>query len=78
MGYEGHLLQVPDPAEKAQKIRENMALLVGCKDQIVVDSARVGHRRAGHVLHDPAFPALPRLVDIRIPWARLIRAPSGS
>ena len=35
MGYEGHLLQVADPAEKEQKIRENMALLVSCKEQIV-------------------------------------------
>ena len=34
MGYEGHLLQVAEPAEKEQKIRESMALLVGCKDQI--------------------------------------------
>jgi len=34
MGYEGHLLQVADPAEKEQKIRDNMALLVGCQEQI--------------------------------------------
>src|SRR5436305_1867935 len=30
MGYEGHLLQIQDPAEKEQKIRESMELLVGC------------------------------------------------
>ena len=35
MGYEGHLLQVPEPAEKEQKIRECMQVLVGCKEQIV-------------------------------------------
>jgi D-serine deaminase-like pyridoxal phosphate-dependent protein len=35
MGYEGHLLQVADPAEKEQKIRESMGVLVGCKEQIV-------------------------------------------
>lgn len=35
MGYEGHLLQVAQLAEKEQKIRESMALLVGCKEQIL-------------------------------------------
>src|SRR4029077_16724608 len=35
MGYEGHLLQIAEPAEKEHKIRENMALLVGCKEQLV-------------------------------------------
>jgi D-serine deaminase-like pyridoxal phosphate-dependent protein len=35
MGYEGHLLQVADPAEKEQKIRESMAVLAGCKEQLV-------------------------------------------
>ncbi len=35
MGYEGHLLQVADQAEKEEKIRESMAVLVGCKEQIV-------------------------------------------
>jgi len=35
MGYEGHLLRIENPAEKEQKIRDNMALLVGCKEQIV-------------------------------------------
>src|SRR5262245_16422862 len=35
MGYEGHLLQVADPPEKEQKIRETMQVLVGCKEQIL-------------------------------------------
>src|SRR5258708_20417908 len=35
MGYEGHHLQVVDLAEKEQKIRESMQVLVGCKEQIV-------------------------------------------
>ena len=35
MGYEGHLLQVAEPAEKERKIREAIAVLVGCKEQIV-------------------------------------------
>lgn len=35
MGYEGHLLQIPDPAEKEKKIRESMQVLVGCKEQIL-------------------------------------------
>jgi D-serine deaminase-like pyridoxal phosphate-dependent protein len=35
MGYEGHLLQIADPTEKEQKIRESMAVLVGCKEQLV-------------------------------------------
>jgi D-serine deaminase-like pyridoxal phosphate-dependent protein len=34
MGYEGHLLQVAEPAEKEKRIRETIATLVGCKDQI--------------------------------------------
>jgi D-serine deaminase-like pyridoxal phosphate-dependent protein len=35
MGYEGHLLQVPDPAEKTAKINDAIATLVGCKESIV-------------------------------------------
>jgi D-serine deaminase-like pyridoxal phosphate-dependent protein len=35
MGYEGHLLQVSEPAEKEQRIRESMQVLVGCKEQIL-------------------------------------------
>lgn len=34
MGYEGHLLQVPDPAEKKEKIDEAMRTLGHCHDQI--------------------------------------------
>src|SRR5258708_34768319 len=47
MGYEGHLLQIADPAEKEQKIRENMALLVGCKEQIVKSGIPCGIVSAG-------------------------------
>jgi D-serine deaminase-like pyridoxal phosphate-dependent protein len=32
MGYEGHLLQVPDPAEKQERITEAMGALVQCRD----------------------------------------------
>lgn len=35
MGYEGHLLMVPDLDEKRQKIDEAMRTLVGCRDLIV-------------------------------------------
>jgi len=35
MGYEGHLLQIQDPTEKEAKIRENMALLVSVRDQLL-------------------------------------------
>ncbi|MSR57453.1 MAG: DSD1 family PLP-dependent enzyme [Planctomycetaceae bacterium] len=34
MGYEGHLLQIAEPADKERQIRESMQTLVGCKDQI--------------------------------------------
>lgn len=34
MGYEGHLLQVAEPAEKQKKIGAAMQTLVGCKEQI--------------------------------------------
>ena len=47
MGYEGHLLQIADPAEKEQKIRENMALLVGCSEQIVKSGIRCDIVSAG-------------------------------
>lgn len=35
MGYEGHLLQVEDQAEKKEKIEEAMRILVSCRDQIL-------------------------------------------
>ncbi|MFV1964269.1 MAG: DSD1 family PLP-dependent enzyme [Pirellulaceae bacterium] len=34
MGYEGHLLTVPDPAEKETKIRESLAVLADAKRQL--------------------------------------------
>lgn len=34
MGYEGHLLQVQEPAQKERQIREAIQTLVGCKEQI--------------------------------------------
>ncbi len=47
MGYEGHLLQIAEPAEKERKIRENMALLVSCKEQIVKSGIACGIVSAG-------------------------------
>jgi D-serine deaminase-like pyridoxal phosphate-dependent protein len=47
MGYEGHLLQVADPAEKDRQIRDNMALLVNCKEQIVKAGIPCGIVSAG-------------------------------
>src|SRR5204862_3159545 len=47
MGYEGHLLQITEPGEKEQKIRENMALLVGCKEQLVKSGSAGGIVSAG-------------------------------
>lgn len=35
MGYEGHLLQIVDPAEKERKIRGAMQVLVECKEQLL-------------------------------------------
>ena len=35
MGYEGHLLQVPDQAEKRERIGEAMGVLVHCRDQLL-------------------------------------------
>lgn len=35
MGYEGHLLQIAEPADKERQIREAIAVLVGCQEQIV-------------------------------------------
>jgi len=34
MGYEGHLLTIPDLTEKEEKIRSAMKVLVGCAEQI--------------------------------------------
>src|SRR5262249_43104173 len=47
MGYGGHLPQVPGPAEKEQKIRESMQVLVGCKEQIVKAGIGCGIVSAG-------------------------------
>lgn len=47
MGYEGHLLQVADLAEKEQKIRESMALLVSCADSIRKSGIECGIVSAG-------------------------------
>ncbi|MFQ5731271.1 MAG: DSD1 family PLP-dependent enzyme [Planctomycetaceae bacterium] len=35
MGYEGHLLQVPDRDEKRQRIAEAMGVLTHCRDQLL-------------------------------------------
>ena len=35
MGYEGHLLEIPDQEQKRQKINRAMEALVGCRDRIV-------------------------------------------
>jgi D-serine deaminase-like pyridoxal phosphate-dependent protein len=32
MGYEGHLLTLEDPAEKQERIREALAVLIACRD----------------------------------------------
>jgi D-serine deaminase-like pyridoxal phosphate-dependent protein len=47
MGYEGHLLQVAEPAEKEKKIRESMQVLVGCKEQLVKAGIACGIVSAG-------------------------------
>lgn len=47
MGYEGHLLQVVDLAEKEQKIRESMRVLVGCQEAIVKSGITCGIVSAG-------------------------------
>ena len=47
MGYEGHLLQVAEPAEKEQKIRESMELLVGCANAIRKSGIECGIISAG-------------------------------
>ncbi len=35
MGYEGHLLKIPDLVEKERRIGEAIGTLVGCKDQLL-------------------------------------------
>jgi len=35
MGYEGHLMALPDRAQKAAKVRESMTLLVACADDVL-------------------------------------------
>lgn len=35
MGYEGHLLTIADPSEKAKRIREALAVLVACRDDFL-------------------------------------------
>jgi D-serine deaminase-like pyridoxal phosphate-dependent protein len=47
MGYEGHLLQIAEPAEKERQIRESMQVLVGCKEQIVKAGIGCGIVSAG-------------------------------
>lgn len=47
MGYEGHLLQVAEPAEKERQIRESMALLVSCADAIRKSGIECGIVSAG-------------------------------
>lgn len=37
MGYEGHLLTVPDPVEKREKIGEAMSVLKHCRDRLLDD-----------------------------------------
>jgi D-serine deaminase-like pyridoxal phosphate-dependent protein len=37
MGYEGHLLRIPDPAEKRERIAAAMALLVEQRDQTLAE-----------------------------------------
>ncbi len=34
MGYEGHLMAMPDRAQKAAKVRESMVALVACADEV--------------------------------------------
>ena len=47
MGYEGHLLQIQDPQEKAQKIGESMELLVSCRDLLLKSGLDCGIVSAG-------------------------------
>lgn len=47
MGYEGHLLGIADLAEKEQKIRESMGLLVGCREAIERSGIACGIVSAG-------------------------------
>ncbi len=47
MGYEGHLLQVPDPQEKRDKINEAMNVLVHCRDGLLEAGLPCGIVSAG-------------------------------
>lgn len=47
MGYEGHLLQIPEAAEKEKKIREALEILVGCRDTLLKSGLPCGIVSAG-------------------------------
>ncbi|MGE3315435.1 MAG: DSD1 family PLP-dependent enzyme [Planctomycetaceae bacterium] len=47
MGYEGHLLQVVDQAEKRQKIAESVGILVECRDLILKNGLKCDIVSAG-------------------------------
>lgn len=47
MGYEGHLMRVADPAEKAQRVQEAMAILERCRDLFVKQGLRCDIVSAG-------------------------------
>ena len=47
MGYEGHLLQVPDQDEKRRRIAESIGALVACRDQMLKKGLRCDIVSAG-------------------------------
>lgn len=56
MGYEGHLLMIPDPEEKSRRIREAIGALVHTRDQLLRDGLRcdiVSAGGTGSLLHTP-------------------------
>ncbi len=61
MGYEGHLLKLPDVAEKDRKIREAIATLVSCKDLLTKSGLNceiVSCGGTGSMFHTVACPGI--------------------
>jgi len=70
MGYEGHLMALPDRAQKAAKVRESMTLLVACADDVLAiagDTASIVSAGGTGTfdLYDPKDSVLARVNEVQ-------------
>ena len=70
MGYEGHLMALPDRTQKAAQVRESMALLVACADDVLAiagDTASIVSAGGTGTfdLYDPDDPVLARVNEVQ-------------